>query len=79
MNDSSTARSSGELVLVAMGGLGEIGMNAYLYGIGSPKARQWLMVDLGLTFPHENEPGVDIVLPDLRFIEAERGRWRGSC
>ncbi len=77
MNETTTARSSGELVLVAMGGLGEIGMNAYLYGIGTPKARQWLMVDLGLTFPHENEPGVDIVLPDLRFIEAEKGALAG--
>lgn len=77
MNETTPARSSGELVLVAMGGLGEIGMNAYLYGIGTPKARQWLMVDLGLTFPHENEPGVDIVLPDLRFIEAEKGALAG--
>lgn len=77
MNESTTARSSGELVLVAMGGLGEIGMNSYLYGLGTPKARQWLMIDLGLTFPHENEPGVDVVLPDLRFIEAEKGALAG--
>ena len=66
-----------ELVLVALGGLGEIGMNAYLYGWGPAKARSWLMVDLGLTFPHENEPGVDVVLPDLRFIEAQKGTLAG--
>ena len=61
-----------ELVFLALGGLGEIGMNVYLYGLGPPDARQWLMVDLGITFPHEAEPGVDVVLPDLRFIEGER-------
>jgi ribonuclease J len=57
-----------ELVFVALGGLGEIGMNVYLYGFGPEDARQWLMVDLGITFPGETEPGVDVVLPDLRFI-----------
>lgn len=57
---------------MALGGLGEIGMNVYLYGFGPERARQWLMVDLGITFPHENEPGADVVLPDLRFITANR-------
>ncbi|HET6389491.1 ribonuclease J [Hyphomicrobium sp.] len=61
-----------ELVFAALGGLGEIGMNVYLYGFGPPKARKWLLVDLGVTFPHESEPGADVVLPDLRFIVAER-------
>lgn len=57
---------------MALGGLGEIGMNAYLYGFGPPRSRSWLMVDLGVTFPHEGEPGADVILPDLRFIIAER-------
>ena len=49
-------------------------MNCYLYGLGPADARQWLMVDLGITFPEgENDPGVDVILPDLRFIEEERG------
>jgi ribonuclease J len=60
-----------ELVFVALGGLGEIGMNVYMYGFGPPSARQWLMVDLGITFPGETEPGVDVVLPDLKFIEED--------
>ena len=59
--------------MVALGGLGEIGMNAYLYGIGPPDKREWLMVDLGITFPEgDYEPGVDVILPDLAFIEAQR-------
>ena len=66
-----------ELVFVALGGLGEIGMNAYLYGLGPQDQRQWLMVDLGITFPHDAEPGVDVVLPDIAFIEAERKNLAG--
>jgi ribonuclease J len=66
-----------ELVFVALGGLGEIGMNAYLYGYGPPNARSWLMVDLGVTFPHESEPGADVVLPDLRYIVADRKNLAG--
>ena len=59
-----------ELVFLALGGLGEIGMNVYLYGFGPEATRQWLMVDLGITFPGESEPGVDVVLPDLKFLYA---------
>lgn len=74
---SSRKFDSDELVLIALGGLGEIGMNVYLYGFGPPRARSWLMVDLGVTFPHEAEPGADVVLPDLRFIIAERKNLAG--
>jgi ribonuclease J len=66
-----------ELVFMALGGLGEIGMNVYLYGFGPANARQWLMVDLGITFPGEAEPGADVVLPDLRFIIAEKNALAG--
>lgn len=66
-----------ELIFLALGGIGEIGMNTYLYGLGPMRRRQWLMVDLGVTFPDDREPGVDIVLPDLRFIEEERGNLVG--
>ncbi len=63
---------------MALGGIGEIGMNCYLYGLGPPDARQWLMIDLGITFPEgENDPGIDVILPDLRFIEEERGSLAG--
>jgi ribonuclease J len=60
-----------ELSFVALGGLGEVGMNCYLYGLGRGANRRWLMVDLGITFPEgEDDPGVDVILPDLKFIEA---------
>ena len=72
-----TRVADGELVFAALGGLGEIGMNTYLYGIGEPRQRRWLMVDLGLTFPGEADSGVDVVLPDLKFIAGERKRLAG--
>ena len=58
-----------ELVFVPLGGLGEIGMNCALYGYGPANARQWLMVDLGVGFAGEDLPGVDLLVPDLGFIE----------
>lgn len=74
---ASSARTGDELVFTALGGLGEIGMNVYLYGLGPPEARQWLMVDLGVTFPGESEPGVDVVLPDVRFFTQKRASLAG--
>ncbi len=71
-NNAKSVRDDDELVFAALGGLGEIGMNAYLYGFGPQDERQWLLVDLGLTFPGPSEPGVDVILPDLRFIIEER-------
>ncbi|RBP09107.1 ribonuclease J [Roseiarcus fermentans] len=61
-----------EFVFVALGGLGEIGMNCALYGYGPARARKWLMVDLGVAFAGDDLPGVDLILPDLGFIEKVR-------
>ncbi|WP_428977549.1 ribonuclease J [Oricola cellulosilytica] len=61
-----------ELVFVPLGGVGEIGMNLAMYGFGPPARRKWLVVDCGVTFPGPELPGVDLVLPDIRFLEAER-------
>src|SRR5271154_2061986 len=58
-----------EFVFAPLGGLGEIGMNCALYGYGPANARQWLMVDLGVAFAGEDLPGVDLIMPDLAFIE----------
>jgi len=54
-----------ELLFLALGGSGEIGMNVNLYGCEG----KWVMVDCGITFADPNYPGIDVVLPDLAFIE----------
>src|SRR5580704_6025904 len=60
---------SDELEFAPIGGLSESGMNCALYGYGPANARQWLMVDLGVAFAGEEMPGVDLLVPDLSFIE----------
>src|SRR5512139_3461657 len=57
-----------ELLFLALGGSGEIGMNVNLYGCQG----KWIMVDLGMTFADPAYPGVELVLPDLAFIEKHR-------
>jgi ribonuclease J len=54
-----------ELLFLALGGSGEIGMNVNLYGCQG----KWIMVDLGMTFSGTEYPGVDLVFADLDFIE----------
>ena len=66
-----------ELVFCPLGGVGEIGMNLALYGFGPASHREWIVVDCGVTFPDLSLPGVDLVLPDTRFIEGELDRLRG--
>jgi len=66
-----------EFVFLPLGGVGEIGMNLYLYGYGPEHDRQWLMVDLGVTFGGEYEPGIDLIMPDIGFIEEERANLAG--
>jgi ribonuclease J len=66
-----------ELVFLPLGGVGEIGMNLALYGYGPKTNRQWIMVDCGVTFPGPDLPGVDLVLPDIRFLAKEREKLKG--
>lgn len=69
--------TNAELVFVPLGGVGEIGMNFALYGIGPANAREWIVVDVGVTFPGPELPGVDLVMPDISFIESQTDRLRG--
>ncbi|MGB8274519.1 MAG: ribonuclease J [Alphaproteobacteria bacterium] len=70
---SPTIVPGDELLFLALGGAGEIGMNLSLYGCRG----QWLMIDLGITFGDETTPGIDIIMPDPSFIEAQRDRLAG--
>ncbi len=62
-----------ELVFAPLGGVGEIGMNLSIYGVGDGRRRQWLIVDCGVSFAAEEHlPGVDLILPDIRYLIEER-------
>lgn len=64
-----TRTTTDDLVFAPLGGVGEIGMNLALYGYGSAKQRKWLIVDFGISFPGPHQPGVDVIFPDIAFIE----------
>lgn len=67
-----------ELLFVALGGVGEIGMNLALYGYGRGTKKSWLAVDMGVAFGHEEYlPGVDAVLPDIRFLLERKAMLAG--
>jgi len=68
-----TARDD-ELVLLPLGGAGEIGMNFNAYGFGPPDERKWIVVDCGVLFGRETtSPGVDVIMPDIRYLAERRG------
>jgi ribonuclease J len=62
-----------DLVFAPLGGVGEIGMNLSIYGLGNAHKRSWLAVDLGVSFASEEHlPGIDLIFPDIRYLVAER-------
>jgi ribonuclease J len=62
-----------DLVFLPLGGAGEIGMNLNCYGYGPADARGWIIVDCGVLFGRETStPGVDLMMPDVRFLEEVR-------
>ena len=63
-----------ELVLLPLGGAGEIGMNFNAYGFGPGDDKKWIVLDCGVLFGREAAtPGVDLIVPDIAFL-AERRR-----
>jgi ribonuclease J len=71
------ARPSDELVFAPLGGAGEIGMNLAIYGFGDERHRQWIAVDLGVAFADDALPGIDLILPDIRYLTEQRGSLLG--
>ncbi|MDE2494904.1 MAG: ribonuclease J [Alphaproteobacteria bacterium] len=62
-----------ELVLLPLGGAGEIGMNFNAYGFGPPDNRKWIVVDCGVLFGRESAtPGVDVIMPDISYLAEQR-------
>ncbi len=60
------------LYFLPLGGSDEIGMNLNLYGYGPEGKQKWIIVDCGVTFGDLTTPGVDLIMPDPRFIEERR-------
>lgn len=70
--------SKDRLIYLPLGGAGEIGMNAYVYGYGAPGQERLIVVDLGVTFPDmESTPGVDLIFADVEWLEENADRIEG--
>ena len=67
--------SSERLIYLPLGGAGEIGMNAYVYGWGKPGEERLIVVDLGVTFPDmDGSPGVDLIWADIAWLLENKDR-----
>jgi ribonuclease J len=72
-----TTQGRDELVFAPLGGVGEIGMNLSIYGLGSERKKTWLAVDFGVAFAGNDLPGIDVIMPDIRFLLEERRNFVG--
>ncbi|MEX0320224.1 MAG: ribonuclease J [Ruegeria sp.] len=67
--------SSERLIYLPLGGAGEIGMNAYVYGYGKPDEERLILVDLGVAFPDmDTTPGVDLIFADITWLKERADR-----
>ncbi|OUS38807.1 MBL fold hydrolase [Rhodobacterales bacterium 56_14_T64] len=70
--------STERLIYLPLGGAGEIGMNAYVYGYGKPGKERLILVDLGVAFPDmDSTPGVDLIMPDMTWLKERADRLEG--
>ena len=67
-----SAHDGATLRVIPLGGLGEIGRNMMLYEQGDDV----IAVDVGLMFPDEHMPGVDLVIPDWSYLLRDAERLR---
>lgn len=64
-----------KLRIIPLGGVGEIGKNMTVIEYRD----DILLIDCGLIFPDEEMPGIDVVIPDMTYLEQNAGRIRGMC
>src|SRR6266511_2133956 len=63
------------LRFIQIGGIGEVGKNMALVEYGE----EIIIIDVGMGFPEEEMFGVDLVLPDISYLEGKKERIRGIC
>lgn len=66
-----------QFVFLPLGGVGEIGMNLGLYGVGPAHERSWIVIDVGIGFARDSEPGIDQIFPDISFLETQKDNVLG--
>ena len=66
-------KPTGKIRIIPLGGLGEIGKNMTVIEYNN----DLVVVDCGLGFPDDDMPGIDLVIPDITYLEANKDRIRG--
>ena len=66
-------KPTGKLRIIPLGGLGEIGKNMTVVEYED----DLLIIDCGLGFPEEDMPGIDLVIPDITYLELNKHKIRG--
>lgn len=67
-----------EILYSPIGGAGQIGMNLYLYGYRRANGDiHWIMVDCGIGFADEYYPGIDILIPNIDFLNEKKNKLIG--
>lgn len=71
-NNHHTANKKDKLMIIPLGGLGEIGKNMTVFQYGD----DIIVLDAGLAFPENDMPGVDIVIPDMSYLIENKDKVR---
>ena len=66
-------KNTNSLKIIPLGGLGEIGKNITAYEYKD----NIIVVDCGMTFPGDEMPGIDIVIPDVSYLEKNKEKVKG--
>ena len=72
-SESTGVTRTKSLKVIPLGGLCEIGKNMTIYEYG----RDMIIVDVGVAFPEESQPGIDSVIPDMSYVLENRDKLRG--